>query len=242
MRVVAYGFVALALGTIASGPAAAQCYGPECDSGRRDGPPAYYTDRPPQYRSQQPPQWDEPGRPRSRDTGPNVDRPAYRSAPDNRETQYGRPGDAPPRWPAESDRGDRPPDPSSRRAGPPPPSESDRRMWDERNSPPARSTVMPPPAPRDVAGPQPRRPGAADDPRSAAGSGKVTISIAEYRALQDQARELQRLLARRGEVQERGNVPQERGNAPEERDGRPRGDFRERSDMREGSGPRTIYR
>jgi hypothetical protein len=62
----------------------------------------------------------------------------------------------------------------------------------------------------------------------------VTISIAEYQALQDQARELQRLLARRGEF--------ERGNGPEERDGRPRGDFRERSDMREGSGPRTIYR
>ena len=58
----------------------------------------------------------------------------------------------------------------------------------------------------------------------------MTISIAEYQALQDQARELQRLLARRGEFQERGN-------APEERDGRPRGDFRERSDMREGSGP-----
>jgi hypothetical protein len=63
----------------------------------------------------------------------------------------------------------------------------------------------------------------------------VTISIAEYRALQDQARELQRLLARRGEFQERGN-------GPEERDGRPRSDFRERSDMREGAGPRTIYR
>ena len=44
-----------------------------------------------------------------------------------------------------------------------------------------------------------------------------------------------RLLARRGEFQERGNTP-------EDRDGRPRGDFRERSDMREGSGPRTIYR
>ena len=220
MRVVAYGFVALALGTVVPGPAVAQCYGPDCDSSRRGAPP-YFTDRPPQYQSQQPPQWDEPGRPRSRDTGPNVDRPAYRSAPDNRETQYGRPGDAPPRWPTESERGDRPPDPSSRRAGPPPPSESDRRMWDERNGPPARSTVMPPPASRD--------------PRSGAGSGKVTISIAEYQALQDQARELQRLLARRGEFQERGN-------APEERDGRPRGDFRERSDMREGSGPRTIYR
>jgi len=235
MRVVAYGFVALALGTIAPGPAAAQCYGPECDNGRRGAAPPYFTDRPPQYQSQQPPQWDEPGRPRSRDTGPNVDRPAYRSVPDNRETQFGRPGDSPPRWPAESDRGDRPPDPSSRRAGPPPPSESDRRMWDERNGPPARSTVMPPPAPRDAAGPQPRRPVAPDDPRSAAGSGKVTISIAEYRALQDQARELQRLLARRGEFQERGN-------GPEERDGRPRSDFRERSDMREGPGPRTIYR
>ena len=60
-------------------------------------------------------------------------------------------------------------------------------------------------------------------------------SIEEYRALQDQARELQRLLARRGEFQERGN-------GTEERDGRPRGDFRERSDMREGLAPRTIYR
>ena len=92
---------------------------------------------------------------------------------------------------------------------------------------------MPPPGPPRVA--EPRRPSAPDNPRSAAGSGKVTISIAEYQALQDQARELQRLLARRGEFQERGN-------GPEERDGRPRSDFRERSDMREGPGPRTIYR
>ena len=155
MRVVAYGFVALALGTIAPGSAAAQCYGPECDNSRRDGPPAYYTDRPPQVRSQQPPQWDEPGRPRPRDTGPSVDRPAYRGAPDNRETQYGRPGDCPAPLAGEIRPRRSPPDPSARRAGPPPPSESDRRMWDERNGPPARSTVMPPPASRDVAEPRP---------------------------------------------------------------------------------------
>ncbi len=234
MRVVAYGFMALTLGTIAPGPAAAQCYGPQCDDGRRGAPPAYYTDRPPQQ-SQQPPQWDEPGRPSYRETAPNVERPAYRSAPDNRETQYDRTDDSRPRGPAETDRGDRQPGPSYRHTGPPPQSESDRRMWDERTGPPARSTAMPPPAPRGVAEPQPRRPIAADNPRSAAGSGKVTISIAEYRALQDQARELQRLLARRGEFQERGDVP-------EQRDGRERGDFRERRDMREGSGPRVIYR
>ena len=60
MRVVAYGFVALALGAIAPGSAAAQCYGPECDNSRRDGPPAYFTDRPPQYQSQQPPSGTSP--------------------------------------------------------------------------------------------------------------------------------------------------------------------------------------
>ena len=65
MRVVAYGFVALALGAIASGPAAAQCYGPECDNGRRGAAAAvFHATGHRRYQSQQPPQWDEPGRPR----------------------------------------------------------------------------------------------------------------------------------------------------------------------------------
>ena len=199
MRVVAYAFVALAFGTITSGPVAAQCYGPECE-GSRSGPPRYYTDRP---------AYDGPrqgfDRPPNDDPRQGFDRPQYRSDPDDNGPRYDRTGDSGPRpWPAASDPRERRTDSPYRRVGPATPSENDRRVWDDRSDRPARPAANRPAAPRDAAPYQrfTKPPVAPQAPRTAAGPGKVTISVAEYRALQDQARELQRLLGRRSDFRD----------------------------------------
>ena len=218
MRVVGYAFVALAFGTITSGPTAAQCYGPECE-GSRSGPPRYYTDRPAYDGRRESFDWP------ANDPRQGFDRPQYRGDPDDNGSRYDRTGDSGPRpGPAASDPRERRTDPPYRRVGPATPSENDRRFGDDRSDRPARPTANWPTAPRDAA-PSQRfsKPAMVPQaPRTAAGPGTVTISVAEYHALQDQARELQRLLDRRNEF----------------RDG-PRGDFRDR-DMRPGGG--VIYR
>jgi len=112
MRVVAYGFLwRLALGTIAPrpGPRPNVTVSRSATAAGRDGARPALLHRPAtavSFRSSRP-QWDEPGRPRSRDTGPNVEATGVSpGAPDNRETQYGRPGDSPaPVGRQKSDRG-----------------------------------------------------------------------------------------------------------------------------------------
>ncbi len=258
MRVVACALVALALGTIASGPAAAQYPGPERDD-RRSGPPRYFTDRPipedPRQGFDRPPYdgprqgfdrvpndgprqgFDRPpnGGPRQNferlpNDGPrqSFERPPSRGEPNDNEPRRDRAGNAGPRpWPAASDRGERRPDPSSRRIGGATPSDNYRRFWDDGDNPPARRTVNRPPAPRDA--PPDRRvtkprvtPQAPHTASPGPGPGKVTISVAEYRALQDQARELQRLLGRRSDFREG-----------------PRRDFRDRDERPDS---RVFYR
>ena len=219
MRVVACAFVALALGTITSGPAAAQCPGPECEDSR-SGPPRYFTDRP----TSDGPRQGFDGPPSD---GPrqNFERPPHRGEPDG--PRQDRAGHAGPRaWPAASDQGERRPDPSYRRVGPVTPSDSYRRFWDDRDDRPARRTVSRPPTPREAPPyrriTKPRMTPQAPHTAAGPGPGKVTISVAEYRALQDQARELQRLLGRRSDFREG-----------------PRRDFRDRD---ERPGPHVIYR
>jgi hypothetical protein len=231
MRVVACALVALAIGTITSGPAAAQYLGPESED-HRSGPPRYFTDRPtfdgPRQSFDRPPN-DGPrqGFDRPSNDGPrqSFERRPYRGELDRDEPRQDRAGNAGGRpWPAASDQGERRPDPSYRPAGPVTQSDNYRRFWDDRDGRPARRTVNQPPAPPDT--PPKRRVTKPDMPpqvpRTAAGPGKVTISVAEYRALQDQARELQRLLGRRSDYREG-----------------PRRDFRDRD---ERPGPHVTYR
>lgn len=233
MRIVAYAFAVLAIGTITSGPVAAQCHGPECEDGR-SGPPRYFTDRPPADGPRQNfdrPPYDGP-RPRS-------DRPPVRGEPPRDDEPRFDPGNAQPRpWPAASEPRERRPEPAYRSANPSNPSEAYRRFWDERDDRRPRTTASPPP--RRAEPPQRLPDRRMMDGRNGSGSGKVTITTAEYRALQDQARELQRLLAARRDVRERGD-DRERGDYRERRDfhERERGDHR---DMRPGSGPPMIYR
>jgi len=183
MRVAAYALVALALG---AGEAAAQCYGPECDS--RSGPTR-------QYYYTEPSPGPGPGfeRPQYRAPEPGFDGPQYRAAPDDRIRREYRSEDMPPPRP-----------PASRPAEPRPESfqerstrapEIRRDVWGDR--------VPPSSPPRDTQ----RRPGNAKPPAS----GTVTISIAEYEDLRNRARELQRLL---GERRDFHDVPSQSGPRP----------------------------
>jgi hypothetical protein len=184
--------VALALGTIASTPSAAQCYGAECD-GYRSGPSRYY------YTEPSPGPGSGFDRPAYRAPEPGFDRPSYRGEPDGGMRRDERIGEQRPR----------PPGP----AGPPgvnaPPYRGgpddgirDERIGEQR------------PRPHPGYAPNDRRPPSGERPRAPAGN-TITISIAEYRDLQNQARELQRLLNERRDFRD---VPQQR------------------------SGPTTIYR
>jgi hypothetical protein len=192
MRSVVYAFIALSLGTLT--PAAAQYYSPESE-GSRSGAPRYYTERPP-----------------SRGPEQGFDRRPYRNEPDGRgprddrandsyRQRDDRPGEFRPRsGPPADNPAERRPSASYRGADPRPSSAAYRRFWDDRSDRRARTGARPADR-RDAAPPRrftDRRP-AGPAPRSGVGPGKMVISVAEYRDLQNQARELQRLLGRRSD-------------------------------------------
>jgi hypothetical protein len=132
--------------------------------------------------------------------------PYFTGQPPRRETER------PPAWPPAGEPRQQQPPPSYHRAGPPPPQPDQEGRTRIITRPPVREAGPPPPPPR---GPQERE----GEPvaRVAVGADQMVISIAEYRSLQDQARELQRML----------------GNSSR--------DFRETSPSRD-YGPRETYR
>jgi hypothetical protein len=229
MRVAGFVSAALAIGIAMPGPASAQRGGPDYDEDR-SGPPQYYTGRPPDPPREQ------------------FDRPQNRGAAIGHERRYDDVGDSRPLpWPSER-AAKRRPEPSYRRTTQAaPPSDSYRRFWDDGNgrqsrppTAPGPRRVAPPPrdavsAPRET--PQQREiPERNDGPvaRVAVGAHQMVISIAEYESLQNQARELQRLVGTRRDFRDDRGFPDEHNL----RDNR---DFRnDRSGPR--SGPVEIYR
>jgi hypothetical protein len=167
MRIAACALMALALG---AGEAAAQCYGPECDS--RSGParPYYYTDPGP-----------GPGagfeRPPYRGPEPGFEAPQYRPAPPDDRMRREYRSDIPPSRPPAYKPANPRPDTTYERSTRAPDTRRD--VWGDR---------VPPAAPRD----NQRRAG-----NEKPTAGTVTISIAEYEDLRNRARELQRLLGER---------------------------------------------
>jgi hypothetical protein len=99
--------------------------------------------------------------------------------------------DRPPSWPpAGEPREQQQQQPSYQRAGPPPPMPDNERRTRVIPQPPAREAGPPPPPPSRIPQGRDGEPVA----RVAVGADQMVISIAEYRSLQDQARELQRML------------------------------------------------
>ena len=191
MRVVAFAFAVLSVGTALTNPAAAQNSGPgPYADDPRSGPPRSYTDRPRQD-AERPPYFTD--RPPQRRPGEGFQRPSYRGAPPDQGPRYERAGDDRP--------GMRPgPDPRGYRESPParrveraPPREYEPLQREERGG---RTTVWPPvrtgnaaPPPRSVEHRYER-----PVPRN---TERMIISVAEFRELQDRVRELERLVAER---------------------------------------------
>ena len=208
MRGVVYAFVALTAAAAMPHPVAAQCYGPECDR-HRSGPPAYYNERPTFHSN--PANNGQPYRSAPYDQGRPYHPMPY-SQP-NHQPNHQRPDyqdhQAQPRSP--NGYADRP-------AGMAPPGR------DHRQARPdggvefrTQVTRIPRAARHAVRRHQPALNGrqVARDAPNAAGAGQVTISVAEYRDLQSQARELQRLLSRRAGAPDRRTVfPDVRPPAP----------------------------
>jgi hypothetical protein len=227
MRVVAFAFVALALGALTLDTASAQSRGPDYQDDR-SGPPRYYTDRP------------------ARGPEQEFDQPPPRGAPDDRSRGFEPTSASRPRpWPSDYGPDNRGPRPSYR--GPeraPPRSSNYQRFWDDGDGRRGPTTAKPAVAPRDNAPPQravqepvqervpernqERPPERAAGPvsRVAVGANQMVISITEYQSLQEQARQLQRMLGTRRDFHE---------------DRPSRGDYREEGPRRD-SGPREIYR
>jgi hypothetical protein len=196
MRGIAFAFVAFAA-TIPH-PVAAQCYGPECDR-HRSGPPAYYDQRPNFHSNPA-----NNGQPYSANSGqphrsapydqghphhpmphaqPNHQRPAYQAQP------------RPPMGYSDMPPGIAPRGGDYRTARP-----------DGRTELRTQVTKTPTVTRYAVRQHQPALNGrkAARNAPATAGAGQVTISVAEYRDLQNQARELQRLMSVRAGAPPRG--------------------------------------
>lgn len=224
MRGVVYAFVALAFAAMMPHPVAAQCYGPECDR-NRSGPPAYYDERP-TYHSNSP-----------NNGQPNNGQP-YRSAPYDQgrrdqgrpypPTPYSQPNYSQPNY-QQPDYQGQPRSPTHYSDFPPgvaPPARDYRRTRpDGRIEHRTQTTTQVTRTPKAARHPVRQRQPALDRRQAARGAsatadgGQVTISMAEYRELQSQARELQRLLSVRGGVPDRRTrFPDVRlpaaGNAP----------------------------
>src|SRR5581483_7228465 len=182
--------------------------GPAYDG--RSGPPQrYYTGYPPEQPHE------------------DFDQPPVRGVASDRGPRYDDVGDGRPRpWPSARPP-ERRPEPTYRRASQPP-SDNYRRFWDEGNDRRGRPPVSRPlpgarqaapavreaaplspreaPPPQREAAPPPQRdvPERSGGPvaRVAVGAHQMVISIAEYESLQNQARELQRLLGTRRDFRE----------------------------------------
>jgi hypothetical protein len=230
MRGIACALVALAFAATTPRPAAAQCYGPECDR-QRSNAPAYTNERPNfhSYQSNGQPYRSAPyeqGQPYRQ--APYQGQP-YRSSPYEQAQPYRpSPYQGQPYQPAPYHQGQPyQPMPQSQPA-------YQRPAYQAQPHPPAGYSSVPPGmAPGDAPhGPahhpevrtkvtkisRPARSAVRQHPpapshtvvRSAsrtAGAGQVTISVAEYRDLQNQARELQRLLSTRGGAPNRAGAP-----------------------------------
>jgi hypothetical protein len=237
MRGIAFALAAAAFVATTPHPVAAQCYGPECDRQRSGPPPQFnerpsFNERPnfhpnpgnngqpyrsaphvqgqphqgqpyqgpPPYQGQpyqgqpyqgqphqgQPYQGQPPG-PRSQ---PPYQRPAYQGQP--RPPGYAdMPPGAQPRGP-----GYRGPRPDERSAG-------------RTHVVPTHVTKLPKTKRSAVRHHQPGPTGrtVVRNAPPAAGAGQITISVAEYRDLQNQARELQRLMSSRGGAPTRARAP-----------------------------------
>jgi hypothetical protein len=226
MRVVAVALVALTLGIAIDLAmpdfAFAQSRGPDYPDDR-SGPPRYYTDQPP------------------RGAAPDFDQPQVRSVPDDQRDGF-EPASTPRQrpWPPSYGPNDRRPEPPYRRVDRAPPRSNYQRFWDDGDG---RGRTVTKPAPRDTvrreALPREAAPREAVPPSSrvvqeprggpvsrvAVGTGQMVISISEYQSLQDQARQLQRLLGTRRDFH----------------DDRSSRDFRDDGPRRD-TGPREIYR
>jgi hypothetical protein len=218
MRGIAFALVALTFVATMPQPVAAQCYGPECDR-RRPGPPAHYDERP-NFHSN-PVNNGQPNRSAPYDQRQSHQGQPYQGQPYQGQPYQGQPyqeqpyqrqpyqghqyrsvPNAPPAYQRPAYQGQpRPPDgyadippgvaPRGREYRPAPP--------DVRIEPRIRVTKISRPTGNAVRQPQPA-PKSRKVTRNAsapAGAGQVTISVAEYRDLQNQARELQRLLSER---------------------------------------------
>src|SRR5204863_2394161 len=125
------------------------------------------------------------GRPPDRRLDQGFDRPPMRGGPGEQFRQSGPQQRA---WP---DPRERRPDAAPPRSGPATTaSEGYRRFWSEGNDRQSRTTMSPPPGRRD--GPPPRVTERGPPPPAASGNGRINISVAEFRDLQDRVRELER--------------------------------------------------
>jgi hypothetical protein len=178
MRPVAFAFALLSLAALTPGAAAAQNFGPgPYADDPRSGPPRrqqdmerppYFTDRPPAQRDGFGPQ-------------------PLRGEPPDRGQRYERAGDDRPGARPAPYPGEREPPPAQRRAEKPPrpPETGDRQT----------QTIWPPVRPGDdAAHPSPERRPVHAAPRRA---DRMTVSVEEFRDLQNRVRELERLLAER---------------------------------------------
>jgi hypothetical protein len=195
MRVVAFAFAVLGVGISLSSPVAAQNFGqgPSGDD-PRFGPPRYYTDRPRQDGERPPNFADHP----PQRSGEGFRQPSYRGAPPDQGARYDRAGD------------DRPgvrPDPRDNRESPQVRhvERTSTRTYEpmERENRAGRTTVWPPVRVGNSAPPRSvERHYERPLPRN---TERITVSVAEFRELQNRVRELERRLA------ERHNVRDDRG-------------------------------
>jgi hypothetical protein len=191
MRVIAFAVAVVSLVALTHGPAPAQSYSPgRYSDDPRSGPPRYYTEGPRQD-GERPPYFTD--RPPPRHPGEGFQPPPYRGTPPDRGERYERTGDDRPGARPGPDPRDREPPPVRRRVeqAPPRPPEAD-----DRGNRGAQTTVWPPVRP--TGGAPPRR---ASDRRAERpgprGADRITVSVEEFRDLQDRVRELERLLAER---------------------------------------------
>ena len=189
MRLVAFAFATLSAGIGLIGPAAAQNFGPgPSDDDRRSGSPRYYTERPRQD-TERPPYFTDRAPPQR--PGEGFRQPTYRGARPDQGPRYDRAGD---------DRPGMRPDPRENRESPPV-----RRVeratirthepieHEERGG---RTTMWPPVRTGNSASP-PRSVERRYERPASRNAERITVSVAEFRDLQDRVRELERLLAER---------------------------------------------
>lgn len=201
MRIVAFAFAVLSLGAPLA-PAAAQNFGPgpgPYSDDPRSGPPRGYNERP--YQQNEPVPYFTERAPQRR-PGEGFQSPPYRGAPPVHEERYeqggdDRPGMRPQPYPQDHE----PPSAVRRVEKSPPPMPPD--AGGARGP---RTTVWPP-VRQGEAAPPPQRPAERHVPRPAE---RTTVSIAEFRELENRVRELERMLERRDFRDDRRSGPVER--------------------------------